>query len=117
MSWQGLLAAWEQPPWGGAGRRQCLELPRTVLARRPPPPSRALPVHSPVLSVASGALREFFDAKAAAAQANGGGVLHSLGSAPHLGSSYMLSASGTHLDVRAGAGLGRGGALADRVHA
>ena len=85
--------------------RQEAGTPRAQYGRIPPtPPSsrRALPVHSAVLSVASGALRDFFDAKAAAAaQANGdgGGVLHSLGSAPHLGSSYMLSSSGAHLDV------------------
>jgi hypothetical protein len=59
---------------------------------------RALPVHSAVLSVASGALRDFFDAKQQA-NGNGNGVHHSLASAAHLGSSYHLSSNGVHLQV------------------
>ncbi|KAI7840616.1 hypothetical protein COHA_005638 [Chlorella ohadii] len=61
---------------------------------------RALPVHSAVLSVASGALRDFFDSQTAQqANGNGNGIHHGLASAAHLGSLYHLSSSGVNLDV------------------
>lgn len=63
-------------------------------------PRRALPVHSAVLSVASGALRDFFDSQTAQqANGNGNGIHHGLASAAHLGSLYHLSSSGVNLDV------------------
>lgn len=70
---------------------------------------RALPVHSAVLSVASGALRDFFEAKVAQQSngngidlGNGNGIHHSLASAAHLSSSYHLASNGLHLHVSRG---------------
>lgn len=73
------------------------------------PLCRALPVHSAVLSVASGALRDFFEAKVAQQSngsgsdlSNGNGIHHSLASAAHLSSSYHLASNGLHLHVSRG---------------